>query len=881
VGYVQVNLGRDVSARTILPSGEGLYYTLTYINPLDSSDTGDISLGSVSSGGKTVNIPTGTWNLVVYGYRNPVDSQEGPEVSVVSGSESNITISTGTNPPVTIKLGASQTGRGTLRYSVTYPNNISVSDVRLKLEKIAPSQTIMFSSVTNTGQIPLASGFYQLTFYVYNGKIAVTGDLVHIYDDLETPAVFALSNDNFSTPPANYLDLEAKKADALTARNGVKISTDGSDVLPADRWITTGNMDTLNNAIAAAEAVLAEYGAGRNFGDIDDLIEDLEDALGPIGDGTYNPATDSTPLGLFNGSSTQIAAAGTSLAEVLAWLADPANSASIIDTIYTIRIGADEDLSSWTFGGSGTGAVFNGKTGIILNIEGRVVEQVISLNSTGRLFTVNNGVELVLVNNITLRGWANNDSELVRISSGGKFTMQGNTKITGNTNTSSSSNSSGGVYVEANGIFTMSGGEISGNNSSSTFYSGGGVYMANGTFTMTDGKISGNNASSSNYSGGGVYMANGIFTMSGGEISGNNNSSTNSSGGGVYVYGGNFSMGGSASVSGNTSSSNSSGGGVYVYGGSFSMEDNALVSGNTSSKDDSGGGVYVYGGNFSMGGSASVSGNTSSSDDSGGGVYVAGGSFSMNGSASVRKNASSSSSSSPSYGGVYVAGGRFSMDGSASVEENTFSSAGSGVYVAAGGAFAMSGGALVNVNNPVYLANTSAITIDTLDTGTSAVALVQPAPAPPGSNQVPGYFDFIGNPFIKWAVDLSAPLPVDRFTLANGWTADTDGKLKIKALALDSPNTYTEEAYLGGGNVHFYRFTLDAYVGYTVTRTRINGSGIYTAVAWEDTGERLMTNTSSNATSTSTAFTPTRAGDVIIMVCSGTGNYTVKYDIVP
>jgi hypothetical protein len=97
----------------------------------------------------------------------------------------------------------------------------------------------------------------------------------------------------------------------------------------------------------------------------------------------------------------------------------------------------------------------------------------------------------------------------------------------------------------------MSGGEISENTAST---SGGGVYVgANGIFTMSGGEISGNTvSSSSSYSyGGGVYIgSSGAFTMSGGEISGNTASATyRSYGGGVYVpYDGTFIISGEARV---------------------------------------------------------------------------------------------------------------------------------------------------------------------------------------------------------------------------------------------------------------------------------------------------------------------------------------------
>jgi hypothetical protein len=779
MGYVQVNLSRDVSARTILPSGEGLYYTLTYS---DGGTTGTVTLGSVSGGGKTVSLPTGEWDLTVYGYRNPVDA--GGPAPIVEGGATDVDISTGGTTPVDIDLEAHQTGNGTLRYSVAYPNNPQVSSIRLKLENMVDHsiKTITLSSAsgtgTITGQIPLPSGFYQLGFYLYNGGIAVPGDLVHVYDDLETPAGFTVSATDFSPPPGNHTALGEKITEAVAERDGVKISVagDGSDVLSTDSWITTAGMTALNDAITAAEAAFAEYGAGRNFGIITGLISAIDTALDAIeNSGSYDPATDSD-LGLFIGANpTAESGAGKTLASTLDWL--KTNSSN--NTTYTVMIGADEDLPPWTLGGTsaGTTTAFNSKNNITLNIEGKGIERVIRLNSSGSLFTVNSGVKLVLADNITLRGRADNNAALVRVyAADGEFTMQGNTKITGNTSNSSNN--------------------------------GGGVRVSDGTFNME----------------------------------------------------------GTASVSGNISTGNNSSGGVYVTSsGTFNMAGTALVSGNTaSSTSTSGGGVFVLG-TFNMADNASVSGNTSTI----GGVYVPGGTFTMNGGVVSENTASGTGAIA---GGVYVSsGGTFTMN-DGEVSGNTSSSFGGGVFV--GGTFTMSGEARVNVNNPVYLANSLFITIGGSLTGTEPVALVQVQ----SSALNP---DFIGKPFIKWAEGQSGVLPVNRFTLAGGcWLADADGILHVNALDLEGPGI-PAGAYLSQGNVHCYRFTPELDAQYTVTHTRPANSGIYTAAAWEDTGVSLMTNSSSGGatTSTSAAFIATRAeADIIVIVYNGTGNYTVQYN---
>jgi uncharacterized repeat protein (TIGR02543 family) len=291
-----------------------------------------------------------------------------------------------------------------------------------------------------------------------------------------------------------------------------------------------------------------------------------------------------------------------SLDDALTWIsANAANGGT-----YTITLKNNESIAPRTLS-------YNGKQ-VGITIKGGTSERTVSLSTTGSLFTVESGVTLTLDNNVTLRGRSDNTDSLVDVR--GTLVMHTGSRITGNSYTSSSF-ISGGVYVDNNGTFTMSGGEISGNSSAS----GGGVYVSNngGTFTMSDGEISGK---SSYYNGGGVYVGgSGTFAMSAGEISGN---SSNSGGGGAYVSG-TFTMSGGV-ISGNKVPYYSSGGGVHVSG-TFTMS-GGVISDNSAS---SGGGVYVPGtftkqsGGVIYGSNASSGLKNTSSVNNGHAVYVSSG----------------------------------------------------------------------------------------------------------------------------------------------------------------------------------------------------------------------------------------------------------------
>ncbi|MCL2206669.1 MAG: right-handed parallel beta-helix repeat-containing protein, partial [Fibromonadales bacterium] len=374
----------------------------------------------------------------------------------------------------------------------------------------------------------------------------------------------------------------------------------------------------------------------------------------------------------------------------------------IIGNLFTVSANAKLILENIIIDGAKDASSFANNAGALVRV------------NSGGVFTMNNGVILrnfcaggVYVDGgvFTMTGGKIsgntvncNQSTGVSVDNEGTFTME-NGVISGNT-----ASNGGGVYITNNSTFTMENGEISGNTVNGYAY-GGGVYITNNsTFTMENGEISGNTA----YFGGGVYIINNsTFTMENGEISGN---TASNGGGGVYGYG-TFTMSG-GTISGNTAAN---GGGVN---GTLTMNGGS-ISGNTAAN---GGGVY---GTLTMNG-GSISGNTAS--DGGGGVYgtftMRGGEISNNKSAGVGGGVSGSftmsggviSGNTASIGGGVYNSGTFTMNGG-SISGNTASSGGGvynfgtftmsdgtisgntageggGVYVYGNGAFTMTGGSI-------------------------------------------------------------------------------------------------------------------------------------------------------------------------------------------
>ncbi|MDR1400104.1 MAG: InlB B-repeat-containing protein [Treponema sp.] len=463
-----------------------------------------------------------------------------------------------------------------------------------------------------------------------------------------------------------------------------------------------------------------------------------------------------SPITLYAKWSLPAAAVpGSTLQDALEWLDSNAEQGGV----YTITLSADETIAPR--------ALSYSRQTVSISIDGGTTERTISLSQNGSLFTVGSSVTLTLGNNVTLQGQYNTAS-LVQVNSGGTLAMENGSKLTGNTAvTSYSYLYGGGVSVRDGGMFTMNGGEITGNTSYSYSYpSGGGVSVRDGgTFTMNGGEITGNTASVDSYSnsyGGGVYVSGGTFTMNGGEISGNTASADSYSvGGGVYVYNGTFTMSG-GEISDNTASfgggvsvrdvnstftmsggeiSGNSGDGVDVDVNSTFTMSGGEISGNSRGvyvdvnsrftmsggeiSGNSGSGVYVYNNSTFTMNNGEISGNSGSGVQvssrftmSGGeisgnsrGVYVSSsGTFTMN-DGEISGNGNTASADSYSVGGgVYVYNGTFTMSGG-EISGNTASadsySYGGGVYVSGGTFTKQSGGIIYGSDAESGLRNTA------------------------------------------------------------------------------------------------------------------------------------------------------------------------------
>ena len=202
----------------------------------------------------------------------------------------------------------------------------------------------------------------------------------------------------------------------------------------------------------------------------------------------------------------------------------------------TLSIKSATTADPFTLTRGNYGNLFTVRSGAKLILEDVVIDgDRIAYPGVGAALVYVDGGEFIMESGAVL---ANNDGGRLGyggvIVSSGVFTMNGG-EISGNI---TDWGSGGGVYIAPRGMFTMLGGKISDN----IARYGSGVFVDfiadglssrdGGVFSMSGGEISGN--STDNYSsgyGGGVYIVGGVFSMFGGEISGN----TTAYGGGVFA----------------------------------------------------------------------------------------------------------------------------------------------------------------------------------------------------------------------------------------------------------------------------------------------------------------------------------------------------------
>jgi hypothetical protein len=564
------------------------------------------------------------------------------------------------------------TGNGTLTYSVTPPGALgSGSRIRIEQNGAAVAEEPLSGPVSGE-TLSLAPGRYIVDILLVSNadgaKSAAYRELAVILSGITTELAFAPAE--FRSPAqAAAPDLTSLVIGTTTANSaGIELWDSGALISAPNGtstvYFTVTKPGSLSlTAKAGAEAVSAAEGSSAgaalavfrvNTAAVSAAGGNIPVTLTAVADGR-EPADISlrvTVLAPGVGGGSILFAGGTpvgsaaNLADALAWL----QTGAADNTAYTVKLPADVTTGPIAL----TTASVANKAGVKITLTGQGVMRTITLNSAGAkgsLFAITGAagktLTLVLDNNVTLAGRADNDKALVTVNSYAVLEMKAGAKITGNTNIGNGSSTTGfggGVLVSptaGDAVFRMSGGEISGNTATRNTAGnlggyGGGVciYFPSGTagsglFEMSGGVIKDNAAltpmGQTPYAayGGGVgiygnesssYAGRARFTLSGaGEIKNNRVGRDTSTplkaatytgyGAGVYVRG-HFTMNG-GSLSGNTGNVTGVmyGCGVYLTGrsasavGEFVMSGGSIT-GNTSIGPGTVDGEGVYIGSF-------------------------------------------------------------------------------------------------------------------------------------------------------------------------------------------------------------------------------------------------------------------------------------------
>jgi hypothetical protein len=203
-GRVVVTIeGGASSARTFLPVLPDLSQAVYALN-FSSSDPEQEDVFMPITGTTTdVELVGGEWTLQVDVYLAITDI--GDLSKVVSSGTATVTVSPGGTTSVPVSLAPVQSGRGTLRYTITLPTG-GAATASLTIEKVsgeaAPPvvKDLLEDSESYAGSVSLPAGKHRLTVKLSDGagKYARWVGIAHIYQPLETLVSCVFGDDPFS-----------------------------------------------------------------------------------------------------------------------------------------------------------------------------------------------------------------------------------------------------------------------------------------------------------------------------------------------------------------------------------------------------------------------------------------------------------------------------------------------------------------------------------------------------------------------------------------------------------------------------------------------------------------------------------------------------------
>jgi uncharacterized repeat protein (TIGR02543 family) len=559
---VRIQIGGGIQGRTVAPVTPDL---TAYEWELLGVESGGASGGpwtTLSAEGGTINIVPGEWDFTLNGYKAP-----DTDTIILTGKKTE-TISLGGTQTLTFEVAPLEDGNGTgtVKLKMTLPEeDHGITSAKVFKEdgneyepgsSLTPTDdnTITFTKTLSTGVY-----YFSIKLYKWNETTqkddlyGVVSQIVYVWPGMDTEWNHKVEMEDLKlTYTITYHLWDGASTPGYYRRTDATLTLEPPSNYPGYYFRGWYNDTAFSNPVT-------EMTPSVSTGDKHFYAKLI-------------PAQLSVPSTLPSLSS---------LAAALTFIQDNAEAGEA----YTITLEQNEpnfapmELS------------YN-NAAVSVTLVGSAEERIVSLSSTGSLFTVKNGVTLSLGDKITLQGKASNTGALVTVDTGGALEMNNGSKISGNTYTYG-----GGVSVS--GTFTMNGGDIISNTGD---YCGGVYVRDTGTFTMNNGNITSNIGL---VKGAGAVTTYGTFTMNNGNITSN----TGTYGGAVTTYG-TFTMN-NGNITSNTINDNGVGGvfggGVYVvkdgtYNGTFIKAANGVIYGSDADStlqnkafDTTGHAVYVVG----------------------------------------------------------------------------------------------------------------------------------------------------------------------------------------------------------------------------------------------------------------------------------------------
>jgi len=179
--------------RTLLPNTDFTKYTLHLEHA--SAQSQDVTLENGETSKTFTGLANGNWTVTAVGYV----TIDGTEYAAAEGTV-QVNVTSGAFQGVTIPISASMDGdNGFFSYAVSFPPG-KVGDAEMRFEKFNGGYYDYIDLMTNPEDtISLAPGYYLMRIRLYaDYGTATRTEVVHIYSNMETSAVYNFTEDDFT-----------------------------------------------------------------------------------------------------------------------------------------------------------------------------------------------------------------------------------------------------------------------------------------------------------------------------------------------------------------------------------------------------------------------------------------------------------------------------------------------------------------------------------------------------------------------------------------------------------------------------------------------------------------------------------------------------------